>query len=59
MLLSIGVPYPRRMAQVTARLSAMWRSPRLLPRLTVAALALGATMIIGTFIYSFLLPVTG
>lgn len=47
------------MVQVTARLSAMWRSPRLLPRLAVVALALGATMITGTLIYSFLLPVTG
>jgi hypothetical protein len=47
------------MVKVTARLSAMWRSSHLLPRLTVVALVLGATMITGTFIYSFLLPVTG
>jgi hypothetical protein len=47
------------MVKVTDRLSAMWHSPRLLPRVAVVLLALGAIVITGTFIYSFLLPVTG
>jgi hypothetical protein len=47
------------MNQLAARLAAMWRSHRLLPRLVILLLALAAIVVTGTVIYSFLLPVTG
>jgi hypothetical protein len=44
---------------VAARLREMWRSHRVLPRVSVVVLLIVTIELIGVAIYSFLLPVTG
>lgn len=57
-LFSWASPYGGPMI-VAARLREMWRSHRVLPRVSVVVLLIVTIELIGVAIYSFLLPVTG
>ncbi len=48
-----------RVDELATRLAEMWHSSRVLARLAIVLMALAAIAIVGTVIYSFLLPVTG
>jgi hypothetical protein len=47
------------MGTIVSRLVETWRSQRLLGRVGIVLLVIVAIEVLGTIIYSFLLPVTG